>query len=479
MHSKEFPWAQYKPKDGILVVQPVWITEREIQFLMQLYAPFIGKEATLLYATLYGELSPSEYESEVFSISELLSMTNLGMPDFYLAKTRLEGIGLLKTYRKEPTASRPQTYTMELQAPTSPRLFFKDALLSTLLLNQIGNHRFEKLKQRFLVSKPGDLGENDSAQFEEAYRLPYNMESYTRNHAQENRMVLDSKQQAEFEFTSDVDWDLIEGLLKTEFVDLNSITKGVRKIVDALYRAYGFTEQEIAQFLVIASDLTTKVIDEEFLLKLGQEAAQDKVTQLRSEEVVEAPVTEPTEVQVVEGASEEDLAIQQLVQASKVMAPIDFVSSIKAQKKGYVSKAERQLIFDLVSVSGLPNEVLNILFHYALVQLDNATLARNFIDAIANDWATKEIKTAQEAMEAVRNRDLQREVKRKQQLHNAGKNNYRRQGGYQEQLPDWAKDSNAKEKQTPTASEGQSTQVSSDLAEQIAKLKTSNQREQQ
>ena len=38
-------------------------------------------------------------------------------------------------------------------------------------------------------------------------------------------MVLDSKQQAAFEFTSDVDWDLIEGLLKTEFVDLNSITK--------------------------------------------------------------------------------------------------------------------------------------------------------------------------------------------------------------------------------------------------------------
>ncbi len=70
-------------------------------------------------------------------------MTNLGMPT-YLAKTRLKGIGLLKTYRKEPTASRPQTYTMELQANVSTS-FFKDALLSTLLLNQIGNHRFEKL----------------------------------------------------------------------------------------------------------------------------------------------------------------------------------------------------------------------------------------------------------------------------------------------------------------------------------------------
>ncbi len=99
------------------------------------------------------------------------------------------------------------------------------------------------------------------------------------------------------------------------------------------------------------------------------------------------------------------------------------------------------MIFDLVFVSGLPNGVKYFYSTNALVQLDNATLARNFIDAIANDWATKKSKTAQEAMEAVRNRDLQREAKRKQQLYNAGKNNYRRQGGYQEQLPDWAKDS--------------------------------------
>ncbi len=79
-----------------------------------------------------------------------------------------------------------QPYTMELLAPTSPRLFFKDALLSTLLLNQVGNHRFEKLKQRFLTSNIGDLGDSTSAQFEEVYRLPYNMESYTRNLSQEN-----------------------------------------------------------------------------------------------------------------------------------------------------------------------------------------------------------------------------------------------------------------------------------------------------
>ncbi len=64
-------------------------------------------------------------------------------------------------------------------------------------------------------------------------------------------MVLGSKQQAEFEFTSDVNWDLIEGAVKNRIhPDLNSITREFYKIVDALYRAYGFCWAESAQFLV-------------------------------------------------------------------------------------------------------------------------------------------------------------------------------------------------------------------------------------
>ena len=363
---------------------------------------------------------------------------------------------------------------MELLAPTSPRLFFKDALLSTLLLNQVGNHRFEKLKQRFLATNVGDLGDSNSAQFEEVYRLPYNMESYTRNLSQEKRMVMDVKQQSPMEFPSEVDWDLIEGLLKTEFVDLDSLTKEVKRIVDVLYKAYGFSESEIAQFLVIASDLSTKVIDEEFLLKLGQEAAQNKVNLMREKKdhSITEEMKEKSETSE-EVSSVEDDAIGMLIQAAKELSPIDFVSSIKTQKKGYVSKAERQLIFDLVSVSGLPNEVLNILFHYTLVQLDHATLARNFVDAIANDWATKGIQSAKEAIDAVRNRDLQREVKRKQQLHNAGKYKNNRKQGYKEPVPDWVNNQKMNQETELPPEKKQ------ELLERISKLNTNNIREQQ
>ena len=41
-------------------------------------------------------------------------------------------------------------------------------------------------------------------------------------------MVMDVKQQTPMEFSSEVDWELIEGL-KTEFVDLDSLTKEVKE----------------------------------------------------------------------------------------------------------------------------------------------------------------------------------------------------------------------------------------------------------
>ncbi len=116
MYSKDFH-GLYKPKDGILVVQPVWITEKSI--LMQYNAPFIGKEATLCMRLLYGVIS-IQNKGEVFSI--LVSMTaNLGMPDFYLAKTRLEELDSWKRIVRNQVLhvlKRTRWSTI-----TSPRLF--------------------------------------------------------------------------------------------------------------------------------------------------------------------------------------------------------------------------------------------------------------------------------------------------------------------------------------------------------------------
>lgn len=477
MQPKEFPWAKYNPKDGILVVQPVWITEREIQFLMQLYAPFIGREATHLYVTLYGELSPSSYKSDVFSISELLAITNFGMPDFYKAKARLEGIGLLNTYQSVPTPTKVQTYTMELLAPSSPRLFFKDALLSMLLFNQVGNYRFEKLKQRFLLEKDVKVEELKNATFEEAYQAPYNLSEYSRDIYKENKMISDVKQQESMPFVSEVDWDLINGIISAEFVDAASVTKTVRKIVDTLYRAFGLSEQEIAKILVMSADISTKIIDEDALLKYGREYTKNKVSSA-SQEAPSAPeleenatVSQEKQVSPTVG----DAVVQQLILLAKNMPPHDFVTSIKEQGNSFVTDNESEIIYNLVKVSGLKNEVLNILFHYVLVQLGKSTLSKDYVDTIASDWATRRIDSAEAAIELVRNRNIEREVHQKQQFHNAGKKPYRKAKGYQEKLPEWAKEQ--KDKLETEPKENQSPSDLKDITDRIAKLQTSDKKQ--
>ena len=66
MQSKEFPWSKYKPMDGILVIQPVWITERNTIFNAIMCSVY-WKKPHFCMLLLYGELSPSAYQSEVFS----------------------------------------------------------------------------------------------------------------------------------------------------------------------------------------------------------------------------------------------------------------------------------------------------------------------------------------------------------------------------------------------------------------------------
>ncbi len=62
-------------------------------------------------------------------------MTNLGRR-LLLSETRLEAYQLLKTYRKEPTASRPSNVHDGITSAKSPRLFFQRCLLD-ITINQI------------------------------------------------------------------------------------------------------------------------------------------------------------------------------------------------------------------------------------------------------------------------------------------------------------------------------------------------------
>lgn len=491
MDEKSIKWSQLNPRDCIQVTQQVWLTQRELQFVTQLYVPFLGVQASTLYLVLFSELSPNSYQSDVIRLADLLALVNMGIPDFYQARIRLESVGLLKTYRYEDEESISAQYTFELQAPASPNLFFKDALLSTLLVNQVGHQRFEILQKRFSVKEKATYGEDVTSTFQEGFQLPFNMSQYKRNIAQEKQMIKDVKQQESFVMNSTIDWELLTDLLKSQFVHEQALTPEVKQMLNSFQLYYGLTEREIAQYVIYAADLSTGEIDEKelysIIINANQHLAAPKQEEANETLVVpqeeSTPVVSEVAVKEQQEASQATThlpqAIQRLITLAKEMTPFDFMTSIKQQRNGYVSNGEQRIILDLVQVGTIPSEVINILIHYVLVVKNNPTINKNLIDTIANDWSQKGIQTAEQAIEAVRQRDKEFKAGRKEKIENrqaqsySGKKYYgNAPKGRVASVPDWAMKPN-ETKESPLDDENLRL-----LKAQLSQLKTSGNSEQ-
>ena len=487
MDEKSIKWSQLNPRDCIQVTQQVWLTQRELQFVTQLYVPFLGVQASTLYLVLFSELSPNSYQSDVIRLADLLALVNMGIPDFYQARIRLESVGLLKTYRYEDEDSISAQYTFELQAPASPNLFFKDALLSTLLVNQVGHQRFEILQKRFSVKEKAPYGQDVTSTFQEGFQLPFNMSQYKRNIAQEKQMIKDVKQQESLVLNSNIDWELLTDLLKSQFVHEQALTDEVKQMLNSFQLYYGLTEREIAQYVIYAADLSTGEIDEKELYSIIINANQHLAAP-KKEEVSITPVESTSEISEVVTEEKQEItpaptqlpqAIQRLITLAKEMTPFDFMTSIKQQRNGYVSNGEQRIILDLVQVGTIPSEVINILIHYVLVVKNNPTINKNLMDTIANDWSQKGIQTAEQAIEAVRQRDKEFKASRKEKIENrqvqsySGKKYYgNAPKGRVASVPDWAMKPN-ETKESPLDDENLQL-----LKAQLSQLKTSGSSEQ-
>src|SRR5699024_8701337 len=96
----KYPWQAIDPKSFIQIESTNTLTMQNVHVLTKLYQPIIGGSAYSLYLTLFGETQFSAHTKGV-TVSELLRKLDIGIPDFYKARIRLEGIGLLRVYRSQ------------------------------------------------------------------------------------------------------------------------------------------------------------------------------------------------------------------------------------------------------------------------------------------------------------------------------------------------------------------------------------------
>lgn len=452
-------WQNLTPKDRFNIQSSERLSNLDHQVLTSFYEPLIGTTGFALINLLWTTLQVQPAMSS-FDHAFLLKTLNVDLPALYEARTKLEATGLVQTF--VDTGSNPKVYQFKLIAPLAPQAFFKDDLLSVLLLDVIGEQAYSELADQYLPSvKIDSHAINISKSFFDVFsiatgKLTQQPKAITQVQSQ---MLAEQKEpvQAESATDADFDFEFLADILKKSYVDLKQLNE-YRNLILTEHALYGLDETEIAKVITSATDISTNRFDAEKMKALVSEQFERTamtVNAVENKASVQAPVEDSSDTAALTAPE------QELVKAASAYDPIDFLQGIKQATGGFVTAGEQRILRQLVSRQLFSTATVNIMIYYILNDMKLPTLNKNLVDTMANDWSRSKVQTPQDAL---------LEIHRHQE--NASSRGPRRNTPAKsvETLPDWAK-----EGYQPKASEQSLSKTELDeLNQQLAELEKRN-----
>lgn len=451
--TANYPWEDLHPQSGFVIEQIEWISDLDQQVLLYLYQPIIGPISYALYFTFFGGLNKEKYRSEELTHAEIMEQLVLGKEQFIRARRRLEAIGLLQVFQNNNQQSQLAN-VYRLRAPLTADNFFKDAIMSTLLMDRVGEQKYGALMAKFSIPDTSYQNWTEAtATFQDVYHLPNQLNFIEQK--QEELLVKTNKLQQPIKLAdSNFSMPLFVELLQGSFISEKAITPEVREMTLALHQLYGYDEIDLQRIALAATDISTNKID---VAKYQAEAlrqTREKTNPASTVNVQGHHLIERSEAQLEneiklqaeqrqlwkkQGLSDTNL---ELAEIAKQYPPMEFVRSIKEQRGGYLTKSESNILADLLDKGTLSPAVLNIMIYYYLVEQKKNGLNRALMEKTGDDWGQNNIKTPEAALLYLKGRlDKQAEAKI-ERLEKQKYSNYRSGGknaGHTEVKPDWFK----------------------------------------
>lgn len=455
--TAKYPWEDLQPHSGFVIEQPEWISDLDQQVLLYLYQPIIGPVSFALYYTLFGAVDKDKYISAQMTHADIMEQLIIGKEQFVRARLRLEAIGLLQVYKNRNEQSQLVNRYV-LQAPLSADNFFTDSIMSTLLLDRMGEQKYEKLIEKFSMPIQNHQDWIDvTATFQDVYRLPNQL--YLMDQTQEEQLVKTGGNRQPVKL-SDADFSMpyFVELLQGSFVGEKAVTPEVREMTLALNQLYGYDEVDLQRFALAATNMSTNTIDTARYQAEALRAAEERSISTRNNglegkwliersvaqlEQADKLQTEQRELWKKQGLSDADLAFADLL---KKYPPVQFVRSIKEQRGGYLTKGEGNILQDLMKQGILSPATLNVMAHYYLVEQENNSLSRALMEKTTDDWGQNNINSPEAAMLYLRGRLDKQKQAQIERIEKQKYNNYRsrgKQAGHVEVKPDWFNDSSS------------------------------------
>ncbi|MCM3400210.1 replication initiation and membrane attachment family protein [Oceanobacillus profundus] len=420
--------GQILPVDGYIVSQKETLPVDYAKSLTHLYQPLLGIKAVALYQTLLHDIDLNQ-EQAPQTHHTLMNYLDLPLDEIFQARLKLEGIGLLKTYKQNWESS--DLYTYELQSPFAPSNFFKDAMLSQLLYHHLGDQKFELLKNYYGRQTTPGYGVNITAAFSEVFQ--------TFTPSAEILEVDDNRGAEPKEDTETTDFTWIEQMLKQRMVPhAKVLTTENRRLISQMMVLYELDTHEIDKSLLWALNDENRLDTEEF-----KTACHDLFKAKNNQKPIR--LAKKVDVSETKQISDKPKTKEEiLVERLETMSPKQLLEDLS--NGNHASEQDMKAIRDVMTTQGLPGPVMNVLIHYVLLQT-NMKLSKAYLEKIASHWSRANIQTAKEAMVFAKKEQasFQNAVKRKTA--------YNKKPVSKEVIPDWFKDRKHKQETQPAANQ--------------------------
>lgn len=331
-----------KPNDRFSFLKNNRVSQ-DTSSLVQCYLPIIGQEALslYLYAITFWDGGQKEH-----LFANILNHLNFGMNTLLQSFKILSAVDLLTLYQEG------EVYELQLYSPLSSQDFLSHSVYSRLLEKKIGDTAVSAMKQA-----PSE-GEELSVSLSQVF--PNLTEEVT---------TIESKSKLK----NDFDLEHFQQLMARDGLRFENEQADVLElfaIADEKKWTW-FETYQLAKATAVAKVISVK--------RMREKIAQKQVSSDFS----------PKEMTIIREA--------------KNKTPLQFLAEIKQTRKGNITQSERELLHQMASV-GLLDEVINIVLLLTFNKVDSANVNEKYAMKVANDYAYQKIRTAEEAVLRIRER---------------------------------------------------------------------------
>ncbi|KHF41034.1 replication initiation and membrane attachment family protein [Halalkalibacter okhensis] len=457
-------WKELLPVDRFSVRTSNYITEMDRQTLALLYQPLTGALAHSVYVTLLSQLEKDQYWSDELTHRQLMLLLGVSLEVIYEERKKLEGIGLLKTYKRKDEEGGA-TYLYELQPPMTPKQFFENDVLSVYLFNRLGKSHYRVLRDRFTIDKiDHDQYTEMTYAFDEVYvslhhsEMVTNLQSETSNALKMNKEkeLLSINDQNEMIFNQ-FDFDLLEKSLSTFIVPEEILTSDVRKTISRLAFVYKIEPLEMSS-IVQQALLHDEKLD---LLELRKKAQEWYKVEHGNEPPGIGMQKQPLNQQTMAG-KEPQTEEERTIKFYETISPLELLEI--RSNGGKVAAADVKIIESLIIDHQLLPGVTNVLLDFMLYSQD-MKLSKALVDKVAGHWSRKKVKNVKEAMQLAlleRRKTTEASNQKRTQSQAKKRPSQKRQMQKRDKLPKWLVDDKVKQEQVEQSTNPSKENVNAD-----------------